>query len=85
MAEDWDVRKRQDAGDAAPHAIFHAVGAALSLWETLESELAELFDRMIYSGNRAGFKIFTSVGSVSARIQLMEAALPMDNADIELT
>jgi hypothetical protein len=57
MGNDWDARPRAEKGDETPDCIFHAVGAALTAWERLESILAELFDLLLASGNRAAFKV----------------------------
>lgn len=52
------------------------MGCALTQWENLEAELAELFDIAIGGDRRAGFAAFSAVSSSSARTELLGAALP---------
>jgi hypothetical protein len=72
----WSVRPRAKRGDDTPDAIFVQVGRALTLWETLESRMAELFDALVSvpPSNRAAFSAFISVKSSSARTELIQAA-----------
>lgn len=81
MPNDWDARPRSTQGDESTADIFHAVGLGLTLWETLESGLAELLDVMIASKNRSGFKLYRSGKSVNARMEMLRAVLPLDNFD----
>jgi hypothetical protein len=80
MENDWDVRPRQEKGDETPDLIFHAVGAAITAWERLETILAELFDLLLASGNRAAFKVYQSSKTSAARMEMLGAALPLDGA-----
>jgi hypothetical protein len=80
MGNDWDIRPRAEKGDETPDLIFHAVGTALTTWERLESIVAELFDLLLASGNRAAFKVYQSSKTSSARIEMLSAALPLDRA-----
>jgi hypothetical protein len=76
MTNPWDIRKRQPKGDSTPDAIFWAVGRALTLWEVLESELAEVFDALISedSSERIGFVAIVSVSGSQARGEILAAA-----------
>src|SRR4051794_8469744 len=49
-------------------------------WEQLESRLAELFDLLLASANRAAFKVYQSSKSTSARREMLTAAIPMHGA-----
>src|SRR5262245_42389496 len=80
MGNPWDVRPRQGKGNETPDPIFQAVGAALTVWERLESTLAELFDLLLASENRAAFKVYQSAKSSHARKEMLLAALPLDRA-----
>jgi hypothetical protein len=80
MGNLWDVRQKAEKGDQTPDPIFHAVGAAITAWERLESILAELFDLLLASENRAAFKVYQSSKTSSARIEMLIAALPLDRA-----
>jgi hypothetical protein len=82
MRNEWDVRPRAEKGDDTPDVIFHAVGAALSTWERLESIVAELFDLLLASGNRAAFKVYQSSNTANARLAMLNAALPLDGASV---
>jgi hypothetical protein len=82
MQNPWGVRQRGEKGDDTPEPIFLKVGEALSVWENLESRLAELFDCLVsgsqksIESNRSGFSAFTAVKSSSARTELIQAAAP---------
>jgi hypothetical protein len=84
MLNPWDVRPRRpnQKGDDTPEPIYLHVGLALTIWEMLESQLAELFDCFVCGAetrnksNRAGFFAFTAVSSSSARTKVLEAASP---------
>jgi hypothetical protein len=80
MGNNWDVRAKAEKGDETPVFIFCAVGAAITAWERLESTLAELFDLLLASGNRAAFKVYQSSKTSNARIEMLGAALPLDRA-----
>jgi hypothetical protein len=76
VANPWDIRERQPQGDKTPEGIFAAVGAALTTWEALESELAEVFDALV-SGEkteRIGFATLMSVGSSHTRGEIILSA-----------
>lgn len=81
MNNPWDVRPRSPAGSPTIAEVFVAVGAALTHWENLEAELAELFDIAIGGESRAGFAAFSAVSSSSARTELLSAALPRALSD----
>lgn len=76
MQNPWDIRERQERGDNNSDDIFVKVGYALTLWEGLEAECAELFDVLVagYPTNRAAHSSYISVMASSARTQLLEAA-----------
>jgi hypothetical protein len=76
----WDVRQRAEKGNQTPDPIFHAVGAAITAWERLESILAELFDLLLASGNRAAFKVYQSSNTSNARMEMLSGALPFERA-----
>src|ERR1700730_15826035 len=80
MGNEWDVRPRSGKGDETPDAIFHAVGVATTAWERLESTLAELFDLLLASENRAAFKVYQSSKTSYAPMEMLRAALPLDRA-----
>lgn len=90
MSNPWDVRPRQSKGDPTPDTLFHAVGAALTAWEQLESDLAELFDCLVSGvadrreSNRSAFMAFITVKASSARTDLREAAVPRALAESAL-
>ena len=73
--DSWDVRPRAAKGDADPTSILHAVGAALTAWERLEISLAELFDALVDSGNRAAHGAYTAVIVSSSRGEMLRAAI----------
>src|SRR6266480_7590832 len=81
MSDPWDIRPKAIKGDPAPDNIFHAVGVATTQWERLESVLAELFDLLLASGNRAAFKIYRSAKTSNARQEMLGAAVPVANVD----
>lgn len=78
----WDVRRWGGQGDPTAENIFVQVGRALSHWELLESQLAELFDCLVSGApsatesNRAGFVAYREVKASSARTELLKAAIP---------
>jgi hypothetical protein len=76
----WDVRPKAVKGNQTPDSIFLAVGVALTAWERLESMLAELFDLLLASENRAAFKVYQSSKTSNARREMLSAALPLDRA-----
>jgi hypothetical protein len=80
MDDPWDVRPRVKKGDAKSDAIFLVVGAAITEWERLESSLAELFDLLLASTNRAAFKVYQSSKTSNARGEMLSAAIPLDRA-----
>ena len=80
MDDPWDVRPRVEMGDEKSDAIFLAVGAAITEWERLESILAELFDLLLASTNRAAFKVYQSSKTSNARREMLSAAIPLDRA-----
>lgn len=65
-------------GDPNPDVIFHAVGYALTCWETMEYHLADLFDVLVSGpkpkSNRAGFSAYVSVVQSSAHCPMLKAA-----------
>jgi hypothetical protein len=75
MFDPWDVRPKADKGDADPNNILHRVGAALSAWEMLEMSLAELFDALVASGNRAAHGAYTAVIASVSRGEMLRAAI----------
>ena len=70
----WNPRPRSATGDADPTLLFQHVGMALTRWENLETELAELFDLLVESKTRAGFSAYTTVVSSKSRGEMIEAA-----------
>lgn len=84
MSNPWDVRRKADKGDQAAETIFQAVGYALTAWETLESGLAEIFDALLASDNRAAFRVYQTVKTSSTRTEMLDAAIPSTDASPEL-
>ncbi len=72
----WERPPKPEIGDPSPSHIFHAVGAALATWETIEERTAKLFAAMI-SPNDPSFVAMRAFGTISTargRAEMLAAA-----------
>jgi hypothetical protein len=70
----WEPRPKAPCGDTSPHPIYHAVGRALTLWETIEGEISIAYIGLLPAGEYRANKYFKTHGFV-ARHQLVREAI----------
>ena len=68
---DFDRRPRRIQGDPTPTPIFTAVGVALTIWETLDGELGDLFDALTPTQKRIAHNWYANTESSSARFNMI--------------
>lgn len=79
MPSPWEPPKPSPRGDSKPTPIYTAVGMALSSWERVEHDLADMF--AIFTGSVRGLvnddpaiRAYGTIISYKQRIQVLEAA-----------
>ena len=82
MPKPWEDRVDEE-GDCSADAIYVEVGRALTQWETLESELANIYAHLLADGSGARFLAAGSAfgqisGSMNSVIAIVFSSPPMD-------
>jgi hypothetical protein len=76
----WAEPARRIEGDSGPDAIYLAVGKALTQWESLENDFAQLFGLLVANRARGGATRFAAqraygvIASAGGRREALEAA-----------
>jgi hypothetical protein len=73
-SEFWRRPPRQIKGNFAPAPIFLAVGEALSAWELVESEFANLFGILVETESFAAVRAYGVITSTRTRQDMFEQA-----------
>jgi hypothetical protein len=80
----WQPRSKRPRGDSTPHAIFCAVGLALTLWETIEGEISIAYIGLIDSNPYRSNKYF-STASFERRHDLVKNAIVLNKNNKDCT
>jgi hypothetical protein len=76
---DWDILPTPEKGDTTHAELYTAVGHALTQWENLEEELAELFSVLVGApemapGRGPAISAYGSVSNFNVRANMLKAA-----------
>jgi hypothetical protein len=74
MTHPWERPPKAPCGDTSPHPIFCAVGLALTLWETIESEISTAYIGLIPAEEWRADRYFSTPG-FEARHKLVRRAI----------
>ena len=80
MAEPWAVRESSDQGDENEEVLFAAIGRAISKWEELEEDLADLFSllvgskELVHDPSNPASRVYGKVPNFSALAEMLDAA-----------
>jgi hypothetical protein len=74
IPQPWDELPILPNGDATPEPIFESVGEALTAWETLESNLVGVYNRLIPSRNDAALAAWGALASSASRASMIVTA-----------
>jgi hypothetical protein len=80
MGNRWDVQGLASHGDQSEEVLYAAVGRALSLWEELEEDLADLFagfvgsEKRVHSSSNPACRAYGSIPNFSSRADMLSAA-----------
>jgi hypothetical protein len=70
----WDVAVPLAVGDTDVNVIFREVGAALTIWEGLETTMSLLYSILIESESDAAFRAYGAMASATGRRDALEHA-----------
>jgi hypothetical protein len=80
MSNPWDIRGPSPTGDESEEAMFVAVGRALSNWEHLEEDLADLFSflvgsqELVHDAGDPASRVYGVVPTFNIRADMLDAA-----------
>ena len=74
-AQPWGRRPKAPCGDTSPHPIFCAVGLALTLWETIESEISVAYIGLIPGAGEWRANKYFSTPGFESRHKLVRRAI----------
>lgn len=80
MANPWDVQPLAGPGDQREETLYAAVGRALSRWEELEEDLADLFagfvgsKERVHDSNNPACRAYGSIPNFNSRADMLSAA-----------
>jgi hypothetical protein len=70
----WNPLPTEPQGDSDAKLLYHAVGVALSQWESVEDALAGLYTQLIGSRSQSARDAYGSVASGKGRFNMIMAA-----------
>ena len=89
MNNPWDVQAPAGHGDQQEETLYAAVGRALSRWEELEEDLADLFagfvgaKQRVHDSNNPACRAYGSIPNFSTRADMLNAAADAFFANID--